>query len=72
MQTQPQLNIPSQPQTEEQPLLLRVAQVAERLALSKAMVYAMVSTGQLTGVRIGRAVRVPAASLEAFVSANCR
>lgn len=48
--------------------LLTVAAVAERLAVSRAMVYRLVDRGDLPAHRIGRAVRVPLAGLDAYLS----
>ena len=48
--------------------LLTVREVAEALALSRATVYAMVERGELGRVWVGAAIRVPAESLEAFVT----
>jgi excisionase family DNA binding protein len=49
-------------------LLLTPKDVAHKLSLSLAKVYAMLASGQLACVRIGRSVRIPAASLNAFLS----
>ena len=50
--------------------LLRVSEAAERLSLSRSHAYAMVAAGVLPTVRIGRAVRVPARALSAWVDAQ--
>ena len=39
--------------------LLRVTQVAERLALSRSTVYNLMERGELAYVKIGRARRIP-------------
>jgi len=52
--------------------LLRLGEVAERLAISKSMAWKLVAYGQLRSVRIGRAVRVRLADLEAYVEASVR
>lgn len=44
--------------------LLDVAEVAERLHVSKSKVYKMVASGELVAVRVGRAVRVRREDLE--------
>ena len=49
------------------PLLLRIPDVAQRLALGRSTVYELIATGQLPTVRIGRSVRVPVAALQSFV-----
>lgn len=46
--------------------LLTVRQVAERLSVSRATVYTLVSRGTLPHVRISNAIRVNEASLESF------
>jgi excisionase family DNA binding protein len=53
-----------------QRMLLRVWEVAERLAISKSQTYLMVASGQLPTVRIGRAVRVPERALLDWVDAK--
>lgn len=52
--------------------LLEVREVADRLRLSTAKVYTLISTGELAAVAIGRAKRVPAAALRAFMQAQLR
>jgi len=42
---------------------LTVREVAERLRVSTATVYAMVKTGEVPHVRVSNAIRVPAASV---------
>jgi excisionase family DNA binding protein len=49
--------------------LLRIDEVAERLAISRSMAWKIVTYGQLRAVRIGRAVRVRPADLEAYIEA---
>lgn len=48
-------------------LLLRPAEVAETLGLGKSKTYGMISEGSLPSIRIGKSVRVPAASLRDWV-----
>lgn len=50
-----------------QPLLFTIPQVAEKLGLSRAMVYVLINKEGLPVIRLGRAVRVSAASLEKWV-----
>jgi excisionase family DNA binding protein len=45
-------------------LLLRVEDVMSQLSLSRPTVYHMIAAGELPSIRIGRAIRVPVASLE--------
>lgn len=39
-------------------LLLRVEEVAEALALSRSTVYALIRSGEIRSIRIGRSTRV--------------
>ena len=48
-------------------LLLKLPQVVERAGLSRSTIYELIASGEIPVVRIGRAVRVPAAALEAWV-----
>jgi excisionase family DNA binding protein len=48
--------------------LLRVEQVADRLACGRRTVYDMINRGELPGVNIGRFVRVRESDLNAFVA----
>ena len=54
--------------TPEQQLLLTPEQAANRLALSRTRVYQLISTGELPSLKIGRARRIVAADLGAWVS----
>lgn len=49
-------------------LLLTIPDVAERLSLSRAKVYQLLSGGDLKAVHIGRATRVPMAEIERYLS----
>ena len=46
------------------PLLLRVAEAAEVLAISRSSLYQLMSAGEVRTVRLGRAVRVPRREVE--------
>lgn len=48
--------------------LLRIEEIAERLAVSRSMAWKLIANGQLRSVRIGRAVRVRPADLEAYLA----
>lgn len=48
-------------------VLLKVEQAAAQLGLGRSQVYRMVADGLLPTVRMGRAVRIPAAALRAWV-----
>lgn len=52
--------------------LLRIEDVAQRLAVSRSMAWKLIAYGQLRSVRIGRAVRVRPADLEAYVASAVR
>jgi excisionase family DNA binding protein len=49
------------------PLLVTVAQAAEALALGQTEVYRLLQSGELASVKVGRARRVVAASLQQYV-----
>jgi excisionase family DNA binding protein len=51
-----------------EPLLLRADEAAKLLQLSRSKVYAMLQTGELPCVRIGRSVRIAQNSLMAWVA----
>jgi excisionase family DNA binding protein len=50
--------------------LLTVAEVAEWLRVEPRYVYRLASSGELIRVYIGRYVRIPAASVEAYIKAH--
>jgi excisionase family DNA binding protein len=50
---------------------MRLAEVARRLAISRAAAYRLVRSGQLPGVRIGQTWRVLRADFDAYL-AKCR
>jgi len=52
--------------------LLRLHEVADRLSISTSMAWKIVAHGHLPSVRIGRAVRVRPADLEAFLESAAR
>ena len=49
-------------------LLLTVDEAGRRLSLGRTSVYALIRTGELPSVSVGRNRRIPATSLETFVS----
>ena len=51
----------------ETPLLLTVPEAARLLQLGRNSVYELVACRQLPALRFGRAIRIPRASLEAWV-----
>ncbi len=54
------------------PRLLRLHEVADRLAISTSMAWKLIAYGHLPSVRIGRAVRVRPADLEAYLEGATR
>lgn len=50
--------------------LLNAAQVAERLNVSKPLVYKLMQTGEMTCVRINKSRRVRPKDLEEFIKNN--
>ena len=48
--------------------LLRVAEVAARLTLSRSKTYELITSGELRALRVGRSRRVLASELERFVA----
>jgi len=54
----------------DQRRLLRIDEVAEALQISRSMAWKIVMDGRLRSIRIGRAVRIRPADLEAFINVN--
>lgn len=50
--------------------LLTIKEVQGQLRVSRGTVDKLIRRGELTSIRIGRSIRVPAASLEAFIAAQ--
>lgn len=46
----------------------RVADVAEHLNVEQATVYALVASGRLRAVHVGRLIRIPASALNDFLA----
>lgn len=57
---------------EDRCLLLTVPEAAHALGIGTTLAYELVGRGVLPHVRLGRALRVPRAALEAWVAANTR
>ena len=53
-------------------VLLTVTEAAQRLSLGRATTYQLVQRGELPVVRIGRAVRIPARALDAWIAGKTR
>lgn len=49
-------------------LLLTVSEAGERLAIGRTAAYALVSSGELESVRIGRLRRVPISAVEEYIN----
>jgi excisionase family DNA binding protein len=52
--------------------LLRIEDISDHLACSRSMAWKLIASGQLRSVRIGRAVRVRPADLEAYIEGAVR
>lgn len=48
--------------------LLRIEDIAQRLAVSRSMAWKLIAIGELRAIRIGRAVRVRPSDLEAYLA----
>lgn len=49
-------------------LLLRPTEAAELLGVGRTTMYALLATGEIPSVRVGKSIRVPAGALERWVS----
>lgn len=49
-------------------VLLTVEAAAERLSISRTRMYALIKSGDVTSVRVGRLRRVPVSALENFTA----
>ncbi len=58
--------------TIEEALLLTVPQAAQALDIGTTLAYELIGQNKLPHVRLGRAVRVPRAALEAWIAKNTR
>lgn len=52
----------------ESPLLLTVERAAERLDIGRTRVFELIAEGEIESVKIGRARRIPADALTAYVN----
>ncbi len=59
---------PPKPERPAAPRLLTIRDVAERLQVSGRTIHRVVANGDLTVIRIGRAVRVSEEALKAFLT----
>jgi excisionase family DNA binding protein len=53
--------------TQDDRLLLTVAEAAQRLGISRSRMYELIAAGQIDTLHIGRLHKVPVEALEAFV-----
>lgn len=51
-------------------ILLTVPEAAERLQISRSLLYRLIAGRQISIVKIGRSTRIPVAELEEFVTRN--
>lgn len=51
----------------DDPLLLTIKQVADRLNMSRSKVYGLIAAGTIASMKVGRLTRVPRQELEIFV-----
>lgn len=51
----------------DDPLLLTIKQVSERLSMSRSKVYGLIAAGTIASMKIGRLTRVPRQELEIFI-----
>ncbi len=58
--------IPAPPPISE-PLLLTTAQAAERLGISRSLLYELLATGDIESMTIGRLRRIPADALTTYI-----
>jgi excisionase family DNA binding protein len=49
-------------------LLLTVEEAADRLGIGRTLTYALVKTGEIESVQIGRLRRIPLGALDAFLA----
>ncbi len=54
--------------SDQEPLLLRIDDAAQRLSISRATMYRLIQRGEMPIVRIGSAVRVRAIELDLWVA----
>ena len=48
--------------------LLRIPECAEALGLGRSKIYALVTSGELRAIHIGRAIRIPSGEIVRFVA----
>lgn len=60
------------PQRPRVKLLLTVPEAAQALGVGRSVIYDLLLCGSITSVKIGRARRIPVATLEAFIASQLR
>ena len=53
-------------------LLLRPAEAAEAIGVSRSRMYELLASGDVPSIRVGRTVRVPVAALQAWIAERLR
>jgi len=61
-------NLHEAPQGMPQRLLLRIPEVAKALGLGRSTIYELIAKGELPVVRVGRAIRVSATTVQKWVT----
>lgn len=56
-----------QPNTQQPRVLLKVEEAAERLAISRALMFAYIKDGRIESVKVGRLRRIPADAIDAYI-----
>lgn len=51
-------------------LLLRPMQAADQLGICRTRIYALIASGAVPSIRIGRSVRIPADGLRAWIASQ--
>jgi excisionase family DNA binding protein len=51
-----------------EPKLLRMADAADALSVSRSKIYELAARGEIPTVRVGASLRVPAAALDAWIA----
>ncbi len=49
-------------------MLLRPAEAAEAIGVSRSRMYELLASGELPSIRVGRTVRVPVAALQTWIA----
>ena len=52
------------------PDVMTVTELAKRLRIGRSSAYGLVSSGEVRSIRVGRVIRIPAAAVDDFLSAD--